>query len=92
MRRYDREETVKRIQKMAEYQRQKVLEKIEDENEKAKNVRLQKEALLETRKKLRKEVDAQKQNVLLEFEKMKKKGRINVPIIYIYIYIYRNLC
>ncbi len=74
----DREETVNRIGRMIEYQKEKLLERIEEDGERAKRVQMAKAALLETRHKLRKKVDTQKQQVMSEFEKMKKRGKIDV--------------
>ena len=73
-----------RIAKMNDYQRDKLLERIEADNEKAHKVQLEKAALLETRNKLRKQVDRQKAKVLGEFEKMKKRGKIDVVLFVIH--------
>lgn len=78
LKREDRQETVNRIGKMNDYQRDKLLERIETDNEKSQRIMQEKAALLETRHKLRKQVDRQKAKVLEEFEKMKKQGKIDV--------------
>lgn len=43
---------------MEEYRREKVLEKIEEDKERADKIKMEKEALLETRHNLRKKVDS----------------------------------
>ncbi|MDR3582048.1 MAG: hypothetical protein P4L67_02110 [Candidatus Pacebacteria bacterium] len=78
IKRTDRQETVKRISKINDYQREKILERIENDNERAERIRMEKAALLDTRQKLRKEVDLQKTKVLDVFERMKRKGKIDV--------------
>ena len=78
LKREDRQETVKRISRMAEYHKEQLLERIEEDNERTKRVQHEKTALLETRQNLRKKVDLQKTKVLSEFEKMKKRGKIDV--------------
>lgn len=78
VKRADREETVKRIAKMKEYEKEKLLEKIEGDTEKAMKIKREKAALLETRGQLRKQIDNQKARVMTAFEKMKKKGKMDV--------------
>ncbi len=78
IKREDREETVNRITRMIEYQKEKLMERIEADNERANRVQLEKAALLATRHNLRKKVDMQKAKVMDEFEKMKRRGKIDV--------------
>lgn len=76
LKRKDREENVKRIERINEYQREKIMERIEQDNERAERIRVEREALLQTRQNLRKQIDLQKEEMLVIFEKMKKKGKM----------------
>jgi hypothetical protein len=78
MKKQDRQETVMRIARIQEYQKEKVMEKIESDNERSARILAEKAALLETRQKLRKQVDFQKQRAIEAFERMKKKGKLDV--------------
>jgi len=74
--REDRVENVQRIARAQEFQRQKMLEKIEEDNAKARKIKEDMQKLLETRKRLRAEADMQKQAVLANFERLKKEGNL----------------
>lgn len=78
MKRKDRQETVQRISRINEYQREKIMEKIENDNERSAKIKEEKAALLQTRQQLQKQVELQKAKALEAFEKMKKKGKIDV--------------
>jgi len=77
IKRRDREENVKRIEKINEYQRGKTMEKILMDNERAEKIRMEKESLLMARQNLRKQIDSQKEEMLEVFEKVKKKGKLD---------------
>jgi hypothetical protein len=53
------------------------LEKIEYDNSKSENLRIEKEKLFASRASIRKEADKQKQTILGAFEKMRKRGKID---------------
>lgn len=61
LRREEKLENVGRISKAQEYKKQKILEKIEFDNQKATHLQKEKEKLLETRFFVRREADKQKQ-------------------------------
>jgi hypothetical protein len=90
MKREDRVETVNRIAKMQEYNKEQLLERIEQDNEKTRKVQMEKQALLEARSQLRKDIEKQKHKVLEEFERMKKSGKFDV-LVFDYCYSQRNL-
>lgn len=73
----DRRENVERIQKMQEYQRDKIMEKIMRDNEKAQRIKEEKANLLETRMRLRQEIDRNKQEIMEKFQKV-KMGKVNL--------------
>lgn len=81
IKREDRVENVNRISKMNEYTREQLLEKIEADNEKSRKVQMEKQALLTARSQLRRDIEQQKSKVLEEFERMKKKGKLDVIFI-----------
>lgn len=78
LKRTDRRENVERIQKMQEYQRDKIMEKILRDNEKAQRIKEEKANLLETRMRLRQEIDRNKQEIMEKFQKV-KMGKVNQP-------------
>jgi len=78
LKREDREETVNRISRMNDYRKEKLMEKIELDNDRSAKINNEKAALIETRQMLRKKVERQKAKVMEVFEKMKKKGKIDV--------------
>lgn len=73
----DREENVRRIEKMNEYHREKIMDKIEVDNERAENIRQEREQIMQMRSNLRKKVDREKEGMMEVFEKAKKKGKLD---------------
>lgn len=71
LKRTDRRENVERIHKMQDYQREKIMEKILRDNEKAQRIKEEKANLLDTRMKLRQEIDRSKQEIMEKFQKIK---------------------
>lgn len=71
LKRTDRRENVERIHKMQDYQREKIMEKILRDNEKAQRIKEEKANLLDTRMKLRQEIDRSKQEIMDKFQKIK---------------------
>ena len=76
LKRKDREDNVVRIGKIKEYQKDMIMEKIESDNERAEKIKIERSGLLETRQKLRKKIDAQKEKMIEVFNRIKKNGRI----------------
>lgn len=66
------------------------MERIESDTERSIKLRQEKEGLLNTRYKLRKDVDKQKHQMLEVFEKMKRKGSIDVKLIIYYNFRQKN--
>jgi hypothetical protein len=77
----DRIETVNRIAKMNEYNKEQLLERIEQDNEKSRKVQMEKQALLAARSQLRRDIEKQKSKVMEEFERMKRKGKFDVSLL-----------
>ena len=75
----DREETAKRMAKMEEHKKKQILDRIAADNEKARKIQEEKQALLQARKMARIQIDQEKAKALADFERMKKTGKINVP-------------
>lgn len=73
--RRDKEEAVKKITRIQEYQREQLMTKLEMKDEKAMKIKLEKAALLEARQNLRKQAAIQKHKAMEEFEKLKMKKK-----------------
>jgi hypothetical protein len=74
LKRSDRKETVERIQKIQQYKREKIFEKIVSEDVRSQQLKAEREALLVARGEMRKQADLQKQKMMETFEKMKTTG------------------
>jgi len=72
----DKAESIQRKAKMDDYRRQKVMEKIQNDNEKGEKIKGDRAALLEMRSVVKKEMQANKQELLEKFEKA-KTGKLN---------------
>lgn len=77
LKKVDRRENVERIMKMQEYQREKIMEKILRDNAKAETIREERANLLETRQKLRQEIEKNKQEIMEKFSKI-KQGKVSI--------------
>ena len=62
---------------MNEFKRQRLNEKIVSDSQRAAQLQREKEKIIEKRKKLLGEVEANKAEILANFEKMKAKGTIS---------------
>lgn len=80
LKRTDRRENVERIMKMQDYQREKIMDKILRDNVKNEAIKEEKANLLETRLRLRQEIDKNKQEIMEKFGKI-KMGKVK----YVYI-------
>lgn len=76
LKRFDREETVQRIQRMRDYQTQQLLLKIQMDNEKAERVKQKRAELLDQRKLINQQIVKEKEEVMKKFEKLKFTGDI----------------
>ncbi len=71
LKRTDRRENVERIRKMQDYQRDKIMDKILKDNSKADNIKEERANILETRQRLRQEIEKNKQEIMEKFTKIK---------------------
>jgi hypothetical protein len=76
IKRNDRRETVERISKINDYKKEKVLEKIIQDDQRSQQLKEQKNGLLVARLEMRKNADLQKQEMVRQFETMKLKGKV----------------
>jgi len=68
----DKLENVKRIQQMQEYQKEKLMEKIQNDTEKANKIKDERSNLLAMRAETRRQMDRQKRQLMDQFEKVKQ--------------------
>ena len=73
MKEQDRTDNIMRMHEVQEYRRQKLLEKIEKDNERTRFIQTEQQNLMKMRLKMRDEMSARKQQLLEDFEKRKKK-------------------
>ena len=78
LKRLDRQETVERIQRIQEYEREKVKEKIVMDDVRSYQLKEEKQNLLQARREMRSQADKKKQEMQQAFERMQLKGTINV--------------
>jgi len=69
----DRLENVERIREIQEYEKQKLLKRIEDDNQRAVRLRKEQDDLIAMRQKIRREMDSQKERMLKEFMARQKR-------------------
>lgn len=72
----DKQDNVQRIAKQQEYHKMQLMAKIQIDNERAQNVQLQKQQLLEQRKIIQSQMRAQKEELMAKFENIQKTGKI----------------
>lgn len=72
----DKQDNVQRIAKQQEYHKMQLMAKIQIDNERAQNVQLQKQQLLEQRKIIQSQMRAQKEELMSKFENIQKTGKI----------------
>lgn len=78
LKRRDRQETVERIQRIQQYERDKVLQKIQSDDLRTFQLKEEKSNLLNARIQMRTQADKQKEEMTKAFEKMQAKGKIDV--------------
>ena len=76
LKREERLENVERIARANEYSAQKVKQKIEYDQIKGEQLQQEKQMMLETRLAVRKQAEMQKRAMLINVEKLKKKGAL----------------
>lgn len=74
LKRKDREEEVIRQQRIQEYERQLVLQKIKEDDEKTKKVYEEKEKLIEARQEIKRQMEKKKERLMKEFVSIKTKS------------------
>lgn len=78
LKRRDRQETVERIQRIQQYERDKVMEKIQNDDTRTLQVKAERNNLLAARREMRSQADKQKEEMMKAFERMQLKGKIDV--------------
>ena len=76
IKRTDKRDNVERIMKVQEYEREKLMEKIDEKMSKADNIKREKFELLEQRQLMKKEIEKQKRDMFDKIEKL-KQGKID---------------
>ena len=72
----DRLENVERIREIQEYEKQKLLKRIEDDNQRAVRLRKEQDDLIAMRQKIRREMDSQKERMLKDFLARQKRQQV----------------
>ena len=72
----DRLENVERIKEIQEYQRQKLMERIEKDNQRAGQIRQEQENIIAMRQKIRRDMDAQKEKMLKDYYAKQKRQKV----------------
>jgi len=80
LKRRDRQETVERIQRIQQYEREKVMEKIQNDDTRTLQVKVERDNLLAARREMRSQADKQKEEMMKAFERMQLKGKIDVRV------------
>eukprot|EP00828_Plagiopyla_frontata_P047618 TRINITY_DN8853_c0_g1_i1.p1 TRINITY_DN8853_c0_g1~~TRINITY_DN8853_c0_g1_i1.p1 ORF type:complete len:324 (-),score=55.19 TRINITY_DN8853_c0_g1_i1:20-991(-) len=74
-------ENVERMQRMQEYHREQILEKIERDAEKARAIKYEQQEMMTKRMQMRSEIDSNKQHLMDKMEKV-KSGKLDIGSIY----------
>lgn len=80
MKELDRNENVRRIQDMQEYRRVKLLEKIEKDNERTRQIRQEQDNLLNMRLKIRQEMEQHKEQLMSNFADKKQRKKLQTAL------------
>ena len=75
----DRVENVDRIRNVDDYRRQKLLEKLENDNDRIERLRREQEAIVAMRQKIRREMDFKKEQIMRDLQ---RKGRRQMVIFF----------
>lgn len=78
LKRLERVENVKKINKQQEYEKQKIIQKIQEDNERAARIQKEKHDLIMKRKRIKMKAQLNKQRIVEKFTDMKNKGKISV--------------
>mgnify|MGYP001351422241 CR=1 FL=1 len=76
LRMLDKQENIERIKSIQEYRKEKILEKIEKDNERAYLIKKTREDLIAIRQKIRREMDEQKEKIVNDFYAKQKRNRV----------------
>lgn len=76
MKRTDKRENVERIMKVQQYEKEKLMEKIDEKMMKADNIKREKYQLIEQRQLMKKEIEKQKRDMFDKIQKL-KQGKID---------------
>ena len=74
LKREDRKEELSHIMEMQEYTKEKILDRLEDKNERVKRLEQERIATIEMKEKIKRQMQKEKEKVLAEFERNKKKN------------------
>ena len=69
------------MQRMQEYHREQILEKIERDAEKARAIKYEQQEMMTKRMQMRSEIDSNKQHLMDKMEKV-KSGKLDIGSIY----------
>jgi hypothetical protein len=70
----DKQDNIERIKQVQEYKRMKILEKLEEDNKRTEQMRLEQEQIIATRQKIRRDMDEQKEKMVNDFYLKQKKN------------------
>ena len=73
----DKQDNVRRIERMKEYRKNKIMEKIDMETDRTEGIKMERANLLETRMKQTKKINSERSEMIGSFERMKKNGQID---------------
>ena len=72
----DRIENVDRIRNVDDYRRQKLLEKLENDNERIERLRREQEAIVAMRQKIRREMDFKKEQIMRDLQRRPRRQMV----------------
>lgn len=78
LKRQDRQETVQRIQRIQDYEKERVLSKIQSDDIRTYQIKAERNSLLAARREMRSQAEKQKEEMMKAFERMQSKGKVNV--------------
>lgn len=71
----EKEMRLARLQRAQEFERQELLEKIEEDNKRSEQIKREREELMRNREELRRQIERDKQRIMDDFEEM-KQGKV----------------
>ena len=74
----DRHENVERIQNVNEYKRQKLLEKLENDNDRIERMRKEQDAIVAMRQRIRRDMDFKKEQIIKDLQRKQKRQHVEI--------------